>query len=208
MSLKDGWSVEGLAAKTFDGCGMLFMPYRQSPYYSFMIYSVTDNGSGTGTIIVKGDVGCFTGPYAGIEFTIAYGQALNQVITYEGSSIGENVLFFDNTSDAVSVYVSDYAADNTSDDPADDTYSFAHDDGFGSVGEINDSIPNGICQVCHTDTRHWRNDGSKAENYYSGEKGGIKTMQLFLALVKKIKSAILDNWEMILPKRVFVPVQK
>jgi len=32
-------------------------------------------------------------------------------------------------------------------------------------------------------------------------------MQLILALAKKIKSAILDYWEMTLPKTVFVPVR-
>ena len=32
-------------------------------------------------------------------------------------------------------------------------------------------------------------------------------MKTFLALVKIIKSAILDYWEMTLPKTVFVPVE-
>jgi hypothetical protein len=35
----------------------------------------------------------------------------------------------------------------------------------------------------------------------------MKTMKILLALAKKIKSAILDNWEMTLPKTVFVPVR-
>lgn len=43
--------------------------------------------------------------------------------------------------------------------------TFAHDDsGIGT-----DSSPNGICQVCHTKTRHWRSDGTMAELHFSGK---------------------------------------
>jgi hypothetical protein len=34
-------------------------------------------------------------------------------------------------------------------------------------GTGNDPTPNGICQVCHTQTTHWRNDGSLA-NHFNG----------------------------------------
>jgi len=41
--------------------------------------------------------------------------------------------------------------------------TFANDDsGLGT-----DSTPNGICQVCHTKTRHWRSDGTMAELHFS-----------------------------------------
>ncbi|MFH1218049.1 MAG: CxxxxCH/CxxCH domain-containing protein [Pseudomonadota bacterium] len=38
--------------------------------------------------------------------------------------------------------------------------SFAVGDGFGPGGD--DSTPDGVCQVCHTQTKYWRNDGSLA----------------------------------------------
>lgn len=43
--------------------------------------------------------------------------------------------------------------------------TFADDDsGLGT-----DLSPNGICQVCHTQTRHWRSDGTLAEMHFSGK---------------------------------------
>ena len=38
--------------------------------------------------------------------------------------------------------------------------TFASNDGSGPGG--NDSTPDGVCQVCHTQTSYWRNDGSLA----------------------------------------------
>lgn len=38
--------------------------------------------------------------------------------------------------------------------------SFAVNDGFGPGGD--DSTPDGVCQVCHTRTKYWRNDGTLA----------------------------------------------
>ncbi|MEW6290927.1 MAG: CxxxxCH/CxxCH domain-containing protein [Thermodesulfobacteriota bacterium] len=38
--------------------------------------------------------------------------------------------------------------------------SFAANDGLGPEG--GDSTPDGVCQVCHTQTKYWRNDGSLA----------------------------------------------
>ena len=43
--------------------------------------------------------------------------------------------------------------------------TMAHNDELGAEG--NDSTPDGICQVCHTQTTHWRNDGSEA-NHFGG----------------------------------------
>ena len=45
--------------------------------------------------------------------------------------------------------------------------SMADNDGLGDGGD--DSTPNGICQVCHTETRFWRNDGSGG-NHQSGNR--------------------------------------
>lgn len=38
--------------------------------------------------------------------------------------------------------------------------TFASNDALGAGG--NDSTPDGICQICHTQTAYWRNDGSRA----------------------------------------------
>lgn len=43
--------------------------------------------------------------------------------------------------------------------------TFAYDES----GTGTDPTPNGICQVCHTQTTHWLNDGSEA-NHFSGWK--------------------------------------
>jgi predicted CxxxxCH...CXXCH cytochrome family protein len=40
---------------------------------------------------------------------------------------------------------------------------FAKNDGLAAGG--NDSTPNGICQVCHLNTSHWRRDGSQGDHY-------------------------------------------
>ncbi|MBI5556376.1 MAG: CxxxxCH/CxxCH domain-containing protein, partial [Deltaproteobacteria bacterium] len=40
--------------------------------------------------------------------------------------------------------------------------SFAANDGLGAGGA--DSTPDGICQVCHTQTKYWRNDGTLASH--------------------------------------------
>jgi len=40
--------------------------------------------------------------------------------------------------------------------------SFAASDGLGAEG--GDSTPDGVCQVCHTQTKYWRNDGSLASH--------------------------------------------
>jgi predicted CxxxxCH...CXXCH cytochrome family protein len=40
--------------------------------------------------------------------------------------------------------------------------TFASGDGLGADGA--DSTPDGVCQVCHTQTQYWRNDGSRADH--------------------------------------------
>ncbi len=45
---------------------------------------------------------------------------------------------------------------------------FAKTDDSGTGGI--DSTPDGICQVCHLSTNHWRRDGSLDDNHYSEQK--------------------------------------
>ncbi|MEW6427945.1 MAG: cytochrome c3 family protein [Thermodesulfobacteriota bacterium] len=45
--------------------------------------------------------------------------------------------------------------------------SFAASDGLAAGGE--DSTPNGVCQVCHTQTLHWRQDGTRTADHFSGQ---------------------------------------
>ena len=44
-------------------------------------------------------------------------------------------------------------------------HTFAYDESGTGV----DPTPTGICQVCHTQTKHWRADGSLADNHFSGQ---------------------------------------
>ncbi len=54
-----------------------------------------------------------------------------------------------------------------------DSTTFARNDELGGPDPLSvppgsgliDSSPNGICQVCHTQTNHWRNDGTGADHF-------------------------------------------
>ena len=48
--------------------------------------------------------------------------------------------------------------------------TFAQNDGLGAGG--TDSTPNGICQVCHTQTRYWRSDGTVSIGPSAGHHSG------------------------------------
>jgi len=45
--------------------------------------------------------------------------------------------------------------------------TFADNDTLAANGD--DSTPDGICQVCHSQTKHWRQDGTLTANHYSGK---------------------------------------
>lgn len=140
ITFKSDWTLSDLEAKTSEGRGMLFLPNRNSPYNSLMIYEVSDNGDGTGSIKVKGSLAVVSSS----GFAVAYGQVIKREIPYVSAS-GEPVLIFDQEG----------------------KYGFAHNDGLGQDG--TDSTPNGICQVCHTQTNHWRNDGTYTDDHFSGQ---------------------------------------
>jgi hypothetical protein len=102
----------------------------------------------TNTIVVKGTFS----EVSSSGFGIAYGQLVLREIQYSSAS-GESVRFFDR----------------------EDENSYAYNEG---VSGGTDPTPNGVCQVCHTRTTHWRQTGEeswdigtdtqKIEPHYSG----------------------------------------
>ncbi len=93
------------------------------------------------TITVKGTVSSV----ATAGFAIAYGQVVKRDLPLATAS-GNTVILLDRTGQ----------------------YSYAHSDGLGAGGK--DSTVTGICQVCHTQTGHWRNTPDAArDNHFSGE---------------------------------------
>ena len=59
--------------------------------------------------------------------------------------------------------------------------SFGHNDFAGGDKDgdstLDDSSPNGICQVCHTLTQHWRSNGTKAAIGVHAGQNGVYCMQ-------------------------------
>jgi hypothetical protein len=95
----------------------------------------------TKTIVVKG---AFTSVSSRYGFAIAYGQAIIRDITFSGAS-GVPVVFVDKTG----------------------KNAFADNDGLNAG---KDSTPNGVCQVCHTQTNHWQQTPDIGrDDHYSGE---------------------------------------
>ncbi len=93
------------------------------------------------TITVEGNAGplySYVSPPT--SFGIIYGQYVQNAVKRDGET--RVVKFFDKSGD----------------------FAFASDEG----GTGSDATPTGICQVCHTQTRHWRNNGNQAD-HYSGQ---------------------------------------
>jgi predicted CxxxxCH...CXXCH cytochrome family protein len=136
-----------LATKTGTGRGAMFLPNYNSPYNSRIIVSMTASESSPG--VWQGTIKV-KGPVVEIAtggFAIAYGQLINRNIPFSAAN-AEPVLFLDRHGNM----------------------SFAHNDTPGG----DDTTPNGICQVCHTQTNHWRNDGSlSAVGIHSGMDAGV-----------------------------------
>ena len=128
-----------LAEKTGSGRGGLLIP-DTTARSRWPLYIIASIDDPAPTIKVKGDATEAT------NIAIIYGQLIRREVLYDPVH---------STSRSVKLYNQEGA------------YAFAHNDGQGSGGI--DSTPNGNCQVCHENTNHWRNDGTKSENHYSGQ---------------------------------------
>lgn len=134
-------------AKSGSDRGLIIHPNPFDPDISFEIQSATAITSTTGTITVKGWVSAYNPMFfidpllPGYTFTLQYGQNVGYVVQYPPKL---NPL----PSDFVPVRFFDKSGPN----------SFAHDES----GTQTDPTPDGICQVCHSQTTHWRKDGTLA----------------------------------------------
>ena len=115
--------------------------FLRSKNYSNYIHIIESVDASNNKIVVKG---AFSSVSSRDGFAIAYGQAVLRDISYPDAS-GVPVVFVDNTG----------------------SNAYADNDGL-SGGK--DSTPNGICQVCHTQTVHWQQTPDVGrDDHYSGE---------------------------------------
>ncbi|MBI5559008.1 MAG: CxxxxCH/CxxCH domain-containing protein, partial [Deltaproteobacteria bacterium] len=122
------------SAKTGPNRGLTLWIKRMSgSWYSLVIKDATSS-----TITARGD--SYYAPFdPSASFEIHYGQLIDNYPLPYGGSTRVDVVF---------------------NGPA----SFAKNDGLAgdidSDGFADDSTPDGICQICHTETRYWRRDGT------------------------------------------------
>lgn len=120
--------------------GLILYPTSANLNVSFEVVSATAS-----TMTVQGSINAtFPGTVVpGSVFTLAYGEFINSQVLGAGGAT-RNVKFFQN-------YMNN-------------SFAFSEAQPPSTV----DPAPDGICQVCHTQTSHWRADGSRAD-HKSGE---------------------------------------
>ena len=124
-------------AKTGPDRGLILWQKRQNCTSGQCWYGFVVKEATVDNIIVRVDP--YYAPFdLSLGFYIHYGQLIDDYIYPYGSGSRVEV-FFDGPS------------------------TMANDES----GTGQDPTPNGICQVCHTQTTHWRNDGSLS-NHFSG----------------------------------------
>jgi len=94
----------------------------------------------TNTITLKGSVADKL--TVGQQFGLAYGLFIRDAVTDVNGVTHNNIKIFDNT-----------GVNN----------GLAYNENYQNTPGT-DPTPNGLCQICHTTTKHWRNDGSLADH--------------------------------------------
>ena len=127
--------------------GVILIPDVNQPLVNFEVFYATNN-----TITVKGSLtSAFPGntvpPYS--TFAIIYGQFIRESVV-DNNGIERPIIFFDNS-----------GAD-----------SFAINENYPDP----DLSPDGICQVCHTMTKYWRQDGTSAGDGVHTDQNGTNCM--------------------------------
>ncbi len=156
LTAKAGWTdPASWRKKSSDDRGLIIYPNGASTTYSFSILSANAD-----TIVIRGDVteGITRGHLALVPqktFTIVYGMMLKEKIIAPGKT--DPVTFKSPTVGTVgpSTGATVRLLDKTG------TNSFATKDGTGAT----DTVRDGICQVCHTQTAYWKFDGTGATHY-------------------------------------------
>jgi predicted CxxxxCH...CXXCH cytochrome family protein len=147
---RPGWADFTLwGQKSGNERGLIFFPNFTNFNISAEVISAT-----AGTITVQGWPGSVS---VGNTFALTYDQLIDvSVVTPFGSSTPK---FLEPTGPD----------------------SFAHNDGLGGDvdgdGNLDDSTARGICQICHSQTQHWRRDGSLAAIGVHSSANGVNCMQ-------------------------------
>lgn len=127
--------------------GVILIPDINQPLVNFeVVYATADS------ITVKGSLSSAFPDNTvspGNTFAIIYGQFIRETI-YDKYGTGKFVKFFDNNG----------------------SNSFAFNENLSDY----DPAPDGICQVCHTMTKYWRQDGSSAGNGVHANQNGTNCM--------------------------------
>jgi hypothetical protein len=135
ITYKTGWDATKLTEKTDEYRRTVIFPNVSKLGYS---YPITGIDEGAHEITVKGDARPVYQYISSSTFAAMYGQYVKDFIDLGG--VSKKVKFFDNQGG-----------------PG----SFAYDES----GTGTDPNPDGVCQVCHTQTNYYRNDGSLSAHY-------------------------------------------
>ena len=140
ISYKTDWDAALFLAKTLDYRRVLLIPDTSTlpPDTSDNLsFQVVAIDAGAQTITVRGNV-TEAGTIAGLpaNFGIIYGQLLRQFVKTP-AGWNKPLKFYDKTADDIG----------------------------GFTDQTEPLFPKGVCQVCHTQTNHWRSDGSLQNHY-------------------------------------------
>jgi hypothetical protein len=149
---RSNWADPGTwGQKTGAERGLILLPNTKDVSFGFEIISADAS-----SITVKGSTAPFSNKlHVGDTFAIIYGQGINTYIP----DFTKQVKFFDQEGEN----------------------SFAKNDFMGGDtdgdGNLDDSTPDGVCQVCHTLTAHWRSDGTKAAIGIHASENGVNCIR-------------------------------
>jgi hypothetical protein len=147
IAYKSGWDATRLSKKTEDYRGAILFPNIGKLGYNYPITAVDDPDAKT--ITVNGDLTteCNNNYFNSTTFAVIYGQYIKDSIdvSTDGSGVYSAVKFLDKKGQG----------------------SFTYDESTTGT----DPTPNGVCQVCHTNTTHWKSDGTAADHYNNFTEG-------------------------------------
>lgn len=160
ISYKSGWDASTILSKSGSERRPILLPKYWVQSANFPVLEINEITADSGEIIVQGDFsGLYPGGFTYSSFVILYGQSVKRYISVDFPGVTES----DGTPAAASVAGSEVRFFDKQGDG-----SFAYDE--SSSG--SDPVPDGICQVCHTVTGHWRNSGELAAvGVHSGLNG-------------------------------------
>jgi predicted CxxxxCH...CXXCH cytochrome family protein len=141
IAYKTGWDATRLPKKTGDYRGAILFPNVGKLGFNYPITAVDTPSANT--ITVKGDLTteCTNGYFSSTTFAVIYGQYIKDILDISPDGSGNNK-----------------------------TVKFFDQTGTNSFAD-GDTIYNGVCEVCHTQTTHFRNDGSGTDQNHTNIGG-------------------------------------